>query len=76
MRSLIIGLRLGGWGVFFLRFYFAVARGQPGAHFFWIVMERAHAAAVGDVAAFVNYVEALGPRGVRAPARRSTPRLE
>ncbi len=52
--------------MFFLRFYFAVAGRQPAAHFFRIVMKWTHSAAVRDVAAFINYVEAFGPGGVRA----------
>ncbi len=42
-------------------FYFAVAGGEPGADFLWIVMEWSHAAAIGDAGGFVNDIEALGP---------------
>jgi hypothetical protein len=45
-------------------FYLAVFRGEPGAGFGGIVVEGAHAAAVGDVAGFIDDVEALGPGGV------------
>jgi hypothetical protein len=44
--------------------YFAVARGEPSAHFLRIVVEWAHAAAIGDAAGFVDDVEAFGPGGV------------
>lgn len=42
----------------------AVARRQPGAHFVRVVVERAHAATIGDAAGFVDDIEAFGPRGV------------
>ena len=42
----------------------AVAGGKPGADFVGIVIERAHAAAIGDAARFIDDVEALGPGGV------------
>jgi hypothetical protein len=44
--------------------YGAVAGGKPFADFGGIVIEGAHTAAVGDVAALVDYVEAFGPGGV------------
>lgn len=39
----------------------AVAGGEPGADFVGVVIERAHAAAVRNVAGFVDDVEAFGP---------------
>jgi hypothetical protein len=42
----------------------AVAAGEPAADFVGIVMEGSHAAAIGDATGFVDYVEALGPRGI------------
>jgi len=42
-------------------FYFAVASGEPSADFLWIVMEWAHATAIGDARRFVNDVETFGP---------------
>ena len=39
----------------------AVAGGEPAADFIGIVMERSHAASIGDAAGFVDDVEALGP---------------
>jgi hypothetical protein len=44
--------------------YGAIPSGQPFAHFGGVVIEGAHAAAVGDVAALINNVKTLGPRGV------------
>jgi hypothetical protein len=44
--------------------YRAVAAGEPAADLVGIVVERTHAAAIGDVAGFVNDVEAFGPSGV------------
>lgn len=46
-------------------FYFAVTGCEPGADFFGLVVERPHAAAIGDVAGFVNYVQTFGPGRVR-----------
>ena len=45
-------------------FDFAVAGGEPGADFLWIVMEWAHAAAIGDAGGLIDDVETLGPGGV------------
>ncbi len=45
-------------------FYRAIARGQPFAGFFWFVIERSHPAAIGDMAALINDVNALGPCSV------------
>jgi hypothetical protein len=45
-------------------FYGSVARGQPVAGFFRLVMERSDSAAVGDAAALVNDVNSFGPRGI------------
>ena len=45
-------------------FYFAVASGEPSADFLRIVVEWAHAAAIGDACGFVNDVETFGPGGV------------
>jgi hypothetical protein len=45
-------------------FYSAVAGGEPGADFVGIVVERAHSAAIGDAAGFVDHVEPFGPGGV------------
>jgi hypothetical protein len=42
----------------------AVAGGEPTADFVRIVREGSHAAAIGDATGFVDYVEALGPRGI------------
>ena len=42
-------------------FYFAVACGEPGANFGGIVIERTHSAAIRNLAALVDDVEALGP---------------
>jgi hypothetical protein len=42
----------------------AIAGGQPGADLVGVIVERAHAAAIGDAAGFVYDVEALGPGGV------------
>jgi len=42
----------------------AVAGGEPGAHFVGIVVEGAHAAAIGDAAGFVNDIEAFRPGGI------------
>ena len=50
-------------------FYGAVARGQPFAHFRGVVVERTHSAAVGDVPALINDVQALGPCGVGIVSR-------
>ena len=47
----------------------AVAGGQPSADFFGIVVERAHTAAIGDAARFIDDVEALWPGGVRVVCR-------
>ena len=44
--------------------YSAVAGGQPRADFVGIVMERSHAATIGDAARFVDDVEAFGPRRI------------
>src|SRR5579859_3401209 len=55
--------RLICW-LYFRMFDFAVARGEPRAHFFRMVVKRAHTAAISDVAGFVNHIEALGPSGV------------
>jgi len=44
--------------------YGAVAGRQPGADLVGVVVERAHPAAIGDAAGFVDDVEALGPGGV------------
>ncbi len=46
-------------------FHRSVASGEPFAGFFWFVVEWADAAAVGDVAALINDVNAFGPGGVR-----------
>ena len=46
-------------------FYCAVARGEPFAGFFRLVVERTDPAAVNDAAALIDDVNALGPRGVR-----------
>jgi len=45
-------------------FYFAVAGGEPSANFLWIVVEWAHAAAIGDASGFIDDVETFGPGGV------------
>jgi hypothetical protein len=45
-------------------FYGAIARGQPFAHFGWIVIERAHSAAVSDSPTLINDVKTLRPGGV------------
>lgn len=42
----------------------AIAGREPGTDFGGIVVERTHAAAIGDAAGFVDDVEALGPRGI------------
>src|SRR5437588_3269855 len=46
-------------------FYFAVASGQPCAHFGRIVIEGSHSAAVCDLSVYIDDVESLGPSGVR-----------
>ena len=46
-------------------FHRSVARGQPFAGFFRLVVERPDPATVGDAAAFVDDIDTLGPRGVR-----------
>ncbi len=46
-------------------FYGAVARSEPLARLFRLVMEWAHAAAVRDAAAFINDVNTFRPSGVR-----------
>src|SRR5712692_11537945 len=50
-------------------FYGAIPCGEPFAGFFGLVIEWAHSAAVGDVAALINNVNALGPCGVRVVGR-------
>ena len=45
-------------------FHFAVTRGEPGACFGGIVIKRSHAATIGDVAAFIDDINALGPSGI------------
>jgi hypothetical protein len=45
-------------------FYGAVARGEPFAGFFRLVVERTDPAAVSDPAALINDVNSLGPRGI------------
>ena len=57
------------WLVLVFRFdfrvvYFAVAGGEPGTNFLWIVMKWSHSAAIGDAARFVDDVETFGPGGV------------
>ncbi len=44
--------------------HFTVALGEPGANFLGIVLERAIAALVGNLAVFIDDVEPLRPRGV------------
>ena len=44
--------------------YRAVAAGEPSADLVGIVVERTHAAAIGDAAGFVDDVEAFWPGGV------------
>ena len=51
------------WLLFWM-FYFAVAGGEPSANFLWIVVEWAHAAAIGDASGFIDDVETFGPGGV------------
>src|SRR5581483_11309942 len=51
-----------GWTAGLL--HLAVALREPVAHLPGIVMERAHSAAIGDAALFVDDIEALGPGGV------------
>ena len=51
----------GRWRIMLHR---TVASRQPAADFVGIVMEGAHAAAIGDAAGFVDDVEPLGPCGV------------
>jgi hypothetical protein len=43
----------------------SVARGEPGAHFVGVVVERPHSPAVRDAPGFVDNVEALGPCRIR-----------
>ena len=45
-------------------FYFAVARGEPCARFFRVIVEWAHPAGVRDFALLIDDVNALGPSGV------------
>src|SRR6266513_2893173 len=45
-------------------FHHPIARGQPFAGFIGLVVERSHPAAVGDVAALINDVNAFGPRSI------------
>src|SRR5882724_13106584 len=62
----LMGLTLLRRGLrFFWMFHFAVTPGQPGAGFGGLIVKRAHSAAVGDAAVFIDDVEPLGPRGVR-----------
>jgi hypothetical protein len=44
--------------------HFAVALGEPGANFLGIILERAIAALVRNLAVFIDDVEPLGPSGV------------
>jgi len=44
--------------------YFAVAGGEPSADFGGVIFERAIAAAISDLAIFINDVEAFRPRGI------------
>ena len=46
-------------------FHRPIARGQPFAGFFGLVVERPHPAAIGDMTALINDVNPLRPRGVR-----------
>src|ERR1700747_90229 len=45
-------------------FYFAVAGGEPRAHFCRVVIERPHSAAVGDFSLLVDDVEPFRPRSI------------
>ena len=42
----------------------AEAGGEPGAGLFGMIVEGAHAAAIGDVTGLIDDVDALGPGGV------------
>jgi len=44
--------------------YFAIARREPSANFGRVIFERAIAAAISDLAIFINDVEAFRPRGI------------
>ena len=44
--------------------YFAVAGGEPSADFGRVIFERAIAAAISDLAIFIDDVEAFRPRGI------------
>ena len=51
-------------GLCFGVLYFAVAGGEPSADFGRVIFERAIAAAISDLAIFINDVEAFRPRGI------------